>query len=663
MELGVCYYPEHWEPVRWAQDAQAMSDLGIRWVRIAEFAWSRIEPTPGRFDWAWLDQAVETLAAAGLKIVMCTPTATPPKWLVDQMPDLVALDEMGRPRGFGSRRHYCFSHPGYRAQSRRISQAVVERYGRHPAVQAWQTDNEYGCHFTVLSYSVAACQGFRSWLQQRYGSIKALNQAWGTVFWSQEYRSFDEIDLPNLTVTEANPSHRLDFRRYSSDQVVEFNREQVQIIREGSPGRTVLHNYMGFFTEFDHYDVSRDLDAVSWDSYPIGFTQMFFFADKEKNQWAYSGHPDVPSFHHDLYRGQKSNGRWWVMEQQPGPVNWAHWNPAPAPGVVRLWTWQALAHGAEVVSYFRWRQAPFAQEQMHAGLNRPDGVLDRGGEEAGRVARELKALQQQFGVPPQRSKSCVAMVFDYASLWMMQIQPQGQDYNPLELAFRLYEACRACGLDVDIVGPETKLSPYRLVLLPLQTHVSAQLAQALRACSAQILCMPRTASKTLDLQIPETLAPSALQHELGIRVARVSSMSPGIQLQAQLCDHPVVVSRWFEDLECSEQTTVRARLSDGRPLWTRNGRWQYVSGWLDGDGLQRLVRTIAQEQQLPLLDLPEGIRVSRHGTWLVVQNFKDQPQEWRPEGDAALLLGQAQLAAHDVAIWQIDQTAAAPHAA
>ncbi len=355
MKLGVCYYPEQWPRAWWADDARRMREMGLTHVRIAEFAWSEIEPEAGRFDWAWLDDAVEVLAQAGLEIVMCTPTATPPKWLVDAQPEILAHDLKGDVRHFGSRRHYCFSSPEYRAHSQRITRAVAERYGRHPAVTAWQTDNEYGCHDTVLSTSPAARGRFREWLARRYGTVEALNQAWGNTFWSMRLNSFDEAGLPAGTVTEANPSAWLDWRRFASDEVAGFNREQVALIRELSPGRPVAHNFMGFFAEFNHHDVAADLDIAAWDSYPLGHTNSFFLTEAEKTRWARTGHPDVPAFHHDLYRGMCAGGRWWVMEQQPGPVNWARWNPAPLPGMVRLWTWQAFAHGAEVVSYFRWR--------------------------------------------------------------------------------------------------------------------------------------------------------------------------------------------------------------------------------------------------------------------------------------------------------------------
>ena len=238
--LGTCYYPEHWPREIWEEDARRMAETGLTWVRIGEFAWSRLEPKPGEYDFGWLDDAIEVLGAAGLKVVLGTPTATPPRWMLDRHPDMLAVDASGNPRRFGSRRHYCFSHEGYRDACAQIVTRLADRYGANPHVAAWQTDNEYGCHDTVLSYSENVRQAFRHWLRARYpgagndGDISALNRAWGNVFWSMEYGGFDEIDLPNLTVTEPNPSHVLDFRRFSSDQVVRFNRLQAEIIRQRS---------------------------------------------------------------------------------------------------------------------------------------------------------------------------------------------------------------------------------------------------------------------------------------------------------------------------------------------------------------------------------------------------------------------------------------------
>ena len=404
--LGVCYYPEHWPEEKWQRDLAAVQDLGIRYVRVGEFAWSRLEPAPGQYEFAWLHRILDLAAKRALSIVLGTPTAAPPKWLVDQMPDMLAVDSEGKPKKFGSRRHYCFSHAGYRAEAVRIVSAIAREFGQHPAVTAWQTDNEYGCHDTVLSYSEAARDAFRRWLREKYGTIDCLNRRWGNVFWSMEYRGFEEIDLPNLTVTEANPAHQLDFRRFSSEQVQSFNRLQVDIIRHLSPGRTILHNFMGGFLDFDHFALASDLDAASWDSYPLGFLTLLNVPQEQKLKYLRTGDPDFVAFHHDLYRGC-GRGRWWVMEQQAGPVNWAAYNPAPNPGMVRFWTHEAIAHGAEVVSYFRWRQAPFAQEQMHAGLNLPDDSPDTGTGEIKQVVAELA------GLPLEESRQGeIALIYD-----------------------------------------------------------------------------------------------------------------------------------------------------------------------------------------------------------------------------------------------------------
>ena len=349
--LGVCYYPEQWDSARWPEDLSAMRDLGLRYVRVGEFAWSRLEPAPGKYQLGWLQEVLDLAAERELAVVLGTPTATPPKWLVDRMPDMLAVDAQGRPKKFGSRRHYCFSHLGYRTEAAQIVTKLAETVGQHSAIAAWQTDNEYGCHDTVLSYSEAARIAFRKWLADKYQTIDRLNQAWGNAFWSLEYQEFDEIELPNLTVTEPNPAHVLDFRRFSSDQVKTFNLEQVEIIRRLSPGRSVLHNFMGEFLAFDHFDVGQDLDAASWDSYPLGALTLLDVPETHKRKFLRSGDPDFPAFHHDLYR-TCGRGRYWVMEQQPGPVNWAPYNPSPHPGMVRLWTHEAFAHGAEVVSYF-----------------------------------------------------------------------------------------------------------------------------------------------------------------------------------------------------------------------------------------------------------------------------------------------------------------------
>ena len=644
--LGVCYYPEHWPEGWWADDARRMRELGIDYVRIGEFAWSRLEPEPGRLDLDWLRRSLDTLGKAGLKVVLGTPTATPPKWLMDRHPDIAPVDKDGRPRGFGSRRHYTFSSDVYRRESARIVEILAREFGRHDAVAGWQTDNEYGCHDTILSWGAADLAAFQQWLRTRYQTPQMLNEAWGNVFWSMEIRSFSEISLPNLTVTEANPAARLDFWRFSSDQVAAYDRMQTDIIRAHSPGRFVTHNFMGFFHEFNHFDCAAHLDLASWDSYPLGFVERFPFPDAERAKWARTSHPDIAPFHHDLYRGV-GRGRWWVMEQQPGPVNWAPWNAIPRKGQIRLFTWEALAHGAEVVSYFRWRQAPFAQEQMHAGLNLPDNSgLSPGGREAAEVGEELAAI----GALPNSRRAEVALVFDYEASWITRIQPQGQDFLYTELTFRWYEAARRLGLDIDIVPPGADLSRYRLTLVPSLPYVSDAAASAFAAAGGQVLFGPRSGSKTRHFAIPANLPPGPLADLIPMRVIEVASLRPGL---SESVSGAVAgsVSRWSERVEAEAGAEVLARFEAGDPAWIASGRFSYLAGWPDAGLLTQLMAAVAAKAGLATQPLPEGVRWRRRGDLVFAFNYGDSVYV-APDGAREFVLGGREIPPSGVAAWR-----------
>ncbi len=644
MELGVCYYPEHWPEARWAEDANAMRAMGLAWVRVGEFAWSRIEPAPGRFQWDWLDRAIDTLSSAGLKVVLCTPTATPPRWLVARHPDMLAVGEDGRRRGFGSRRHYCFSSPEYRAESERIVTALAERYGRHPAVGAWQTDNEYGCHDTVVSYSPAAERAFREWLADRYGTIDRLNEAWGTVFWSQEYASFDDVGLPVATVTEPNPAHRLAFRRFSSDQVVAFNRAQAEIIRHRGQGQPILHNSMGFFTDYDHYDLAQDLDAMAWDSYPLGFLDEGFFDEALKTRFMRTGHPDVAAFHHDLYRGV-GQGRFWIMEQQPGPVNWASHNPAPLPGMVRLWTLEALAHGAEVVSYFRWRQAPFAQEQMHAGLLRPDTSPDVAAGEVEQVAAELASL----GDLPAPAAN-VAVVFDYTAQWVFEIQPQGKPFDYRRLVFECYSALRQLGLNIDIVPPTAALDDYALVVVPSLPILDDALLKNLESVRGKVLLGPRTGSKTREFSIPDELAPGPLQRLLPLKVVRVESLRPaaGFAVQGEALNG--TVHTWLEHIETD--LPAELALPDGKGVLFSHGRFAYLGAWPDQSLLKALLARLASASGLETEALPDGVRQRTRGDLCFAFNYGPHAQPVPVADPRSIVIGESLMEPGQGAVWR-----------
>jgi beta-galactosidase len=616
-------------------------------VRLGEFAWSRLEPRPGVLCLDWLEQAIECLHVEGLGVVLGTPTAAPPKWLVDRMPDMVALDASGRPRTFGSRRHYCFSHEPYAQECDRIVGVLARAFGTHPGVVAWQTDNEYGCHDTVESYSAAARDAFRRWCAARYATIDALNEAWGNVFWSMELASFDAVELPNSTVTEANPAHRLDFHRFSSDQVAAFHRRQVEILRRYAPGRRILHNFMGAFTAFDHHALARDLDIVAWDSYPLGFLDRSTRDDSTKALYLRVGDPDFQAFHHDLYRGCGCEA-WWVMEQQPGGVNWADWNALPAPDAVRLWTYEAFAHGAEVVSYFPWRQAPFAQEQMHEALLLPNGAPNVAHHEVGRVARELEAL----GLGVATTRADVALVFDYESAWASTIAPHGKDFSYLELGLAFYRALRRAGLSVDVVPATAEaVAGRKLVLLPGLFAPRAAFVEALGVSDAVIGIGPRSGARSPSFRIPAEMPPGPFRALIDVEVRRVESLRPGVTIE--VAGSRGRFERWREILTLGEGVEPVLATMDDEVALVCSARRFYLAGWPDPAFLDEILARLLERAGLDRLELPETIRVRDHGPLRYVFNYGPEVVDIAPiVGDAHLDLGETCLPPCGVALFR-----------
>jgi beta-galactosidase len=654
MQLGVCYYPEQWPRAMWADDAKRMAELGITHVRIAEFAWSRMEPRACEFEWQWLDEAIETLADAGLKLVLGTPTASPPRWLIDAYPDVLPVRADGTRWNFGSRRHYDISSETYRRECLRIVEVMAQRYGRHPSIVAWQTDNELGCHETVPSYSEAARVRFQTWLKQRYETVHALNDTWGNVFWSMEYPSFETIGLPNLTPTDANPIHLLDFRRFMSDEVASFHREQIEVLRRHAPTADLLHNFMGFFTTFDHYRFSEDnaLDVAAWDSYPIARTESIALPEEQKARFARTAHPDVSAFDHDRYRAI-GRGRFWVMEQQAGPVNWAPWNPVPAKGMVRLWAYEAFAHGAELVSYFRWRQCPYAQEQMHSGLNLPNNELSPGGLEVQQAAREI-ANSPALSNLAAPTRAATAVLFDYESQWMFEIQRHGKNFDYQTLVFDYYESLRELGLDVDIVSSRADLSAYRLVVVPSLAVIDDALVEQIERSSAQWVFGPRSGSKTGAFAIPGNLPPGALQRVLPMQVLEVESLRPTLAPALSIDGIDGVAVHWREHVRANGATRVDVQFDDEWPALLAHGKVRYVAAWLSHALHRTVLQQAARDAGLDTRLLADGLRIRRRGALSFAFNFGPQQVQAPVPANATLVLGQSNLNTGDVCVWQED---------
>ena len=652
--LGVCYYPEHWPETMWVNDAKEMKELGLKYVRIGEFSWSRLESSEGCFTFDWLDRAIETLANEGLKVIIGTPTATPPKWLIDKYPSILPVDiNTGTVRGFGSRRHYDFSSPDYLREALRISEQLAERYGNHADVVGWQTDNELACHDTTHSGSVHAKKAFQQWCEARYGSIDKLNQDWGNVFWSMEYQNFCNIELPILAVTETSPAHRLAYRRFSSDQVIHFHNKMIEVIRKHAKEQWVTHNFIPLVdTQTDDFALAEHLDFVSYDNYPLGRSDLYFAnkSAEEFKPYMRTGHPDFSSYHFDQIRGI-SKGNFWIMEQQPGPVNWANHNPSPEDGMVRLWSWQAFAHGADCVCYFRWRQAPFAQEQMHAGIKRNDNSKAQAWAEVEKVRDELANITLPVG---ESVNTRVAILTEKTNQWVTEIERQGDSYNQEHVEFEYYSALRQLGLAVSFISVHSDFSPYDLIVAPCQPIVDEAFITKCQHATAHFVFGPRSGGKTSEFNLSSNLPPGLIQSLIPLKIHSTETTRPDCTEPLMFNNKIYSRSKWSEELVLSDECETLATYHNGKPAVAKFDRFIYVGTLTCNEFLIALFQSIAHSLSLTTLMLPKDMRVVQRGDLLFVFNYAHQSHTFPAPAKGKFILGNSTLAAHDVAIFQVD---------
>ena len=648
--LGVCYYPEHWPESIWQQDAEQMKELGLQYVRIGEFCWSRIEPEDGHFEFAWLDKSIEILAAQGLKVIFGTPTATPPKWLIDKYDDILPVDvNTGVTRGFGSRRHYDYSSENYLREALRISEVLVKRYGNNPAVVGWQTDNELSCHDTTLSASPAALNAFHAWCEKRYKTIESLNTAWGNVFWSMEYNNFQQIEVPFMAVTETNPAHRLAYQRFSSDQVIRFHRLTIELIRKHASGKFITHNFIPMDdTDVDNFALAEGLDFVSFDNYPLGRSDLFFSGDDRHKIANYerTGHPDYSSYFFDQVRGL-SEGDFWIMEQQPGPVNWAQNNPRPENGMVRLWSLVAFAHGAECVCYFRWRQIPFAQEQMHAGVLRNDSSKARAWFEAQEVFEDLKKLD--FSSPALPANR-VAILTDADGRWISRIEQQGVAYDFEKVEFAYYTALRQLGINVDFVSQDSDFSQYDLIIAPCLPVVSDEFIAACKNSKAKWVFGPRSGSKTKDFNLPENLAPGKLQELIPTKVLSVETTHKDLQEVMHFAGKEYSSWGWREELDVSRCKVV-ATYKDASAAIVEHKNIHYVGCLVSDDFLLDYFENICNDLGIDTLRTHKDIRISQRGQYTFAFNYGSEAKFLENVSAKKFVIGSAEIKGFGVSVW------------
>ena len=617
--LGTAWYPEQWPESRWDAELGLMQQAGIRMVRIGEFAWSRMEPSEGHYDLDWIDRAITGASKHAIYTVLGSPTPTPPAWMTQKYPEILRMNENGRLAEHGNRQHFNFANVKYREFTRKIAEQMAKRFGRNPWVLGWQIDNEYA----EESYDPDTKGQFHQWLKARYGTLDNLNARWTTAYWSEWY--FDWSQIP-IQTGYGDPGLLLSWKRFVSDTWRSYQKNQLDVIRANADRRQfITTNMMGWFDGYDHYTVSQDLDLASWDDY-VG-----------------RGHldPAANGAAHDLTRGFKRKN-FWVMETQPGSVNWANINNSLDRGEVRAMAWHAIGHGADTVSYWQWRSALNGQEQYHGTLLGADGTPVPLYAEVQQLGREFaKAGAALAGTSV---KSEVAILHSYDSRWAIQWQKHNSDYNPVAEILSYYRPLRAISQSLDIIPPTAPLTQYKLVVAPGLNVLSEAAARKLSDYVKQgghLVLGQRSAMKDDDNSLQTQRQPGPLIEVLGGRVEQYYALLGPVPVEGQFGSGQARL--WAELLSAKDSKTEVLETYgksngwlDGQPAAiTRQvgkGRITYIGAWFDEPGMSAAAKWMTDISGVkPALGpVPDGIevypRTGERGTVFILVNLAKTEQ-------------------------------------
>lgn len=450
MRIGVDYYPEHWDKDMWKSDVRLMAETGVKIVRLAEFAWCRLEPADGVFDFVWLDEAIRLFADNGIEVIIGTPTNCPPRWLCEKHPEILPVGDNGRTNPIGIRGHRCYNSPALREYAGRIVAKLAEHYKDFPNVTAWQLDNELEAN---ICFCDTCNKKHREWLKRKYGTLGALNKAYGNIVWSGEYQSWEQIDPPygGYNTAWLNPSYMIDFERRATDDMLEFIRFQADIIRSYIPDAFITTNACFCNHTSDFTAMFSDLDVAAYDNYPT--TSVSHDYENITSTSAYL----------DMIRGAKRKN-FWIMEELSGtPGCWAPMQKTPAPGMIKGYALQAFAHGADTVIFFRWRTANIGAEMHWHGLIDHSGVPGRRFDEFAQLCGEAEKLKDIRG---SELRSDIAILFSADSGRAFRLQPQTDGFSYIEQIKAVHQAFVRYGLNVDIIDEHADISGYKIVCAP-----------------------------------------------------------------------------------------------------------------------------------------------------------------------------------------------------
>ena len=591
---GGDYNPEQWPREVWDEDVRLMVEAGVNLVTVGVFSWAQLEPAERVYSFAWLHELLDLLGGAGIGVDLATPTASPPPWLSARYPDVLPVDARGARYSHGSRQHFCVCSATYRTRARRIVERLVSEVGGHQAVKMWHVHNEYACHVPYC-YCDNHAQAFRAWLQRRYGSVEALNEAWGTAFWSQRYSDFTEVVPPRLTPTFVNPGQELDYKRFSSDAFLEEFLEERQILRSARPDLPVTTNFMGIFKPLDYFAWASQLDVVSTDNY------------------ADPADPDammLSAMHYDLVRSLNKSVPWMVMEQTPFRVNWREHNSGKVPGQMRAMSYQAVARGATGVLFFQWRASRAGAEKFHSAMVSHAGVASPVWGEVAGLGGELARLGSFDGASVEAR---VAMVFSWANWWALEAPAKpANDLSMTEQLSWMYRPLFRAGVTVDFCRPDEPLDRYEVVLVPslylTAREEGANLVSFVERGGTAVVSFWSGIVDELDAV---HLGPygGPLRPLIGCDVVDVAPLPGDETLEVEWEDGTRTGATFWADVSAEGNGRVLARIAGGpwagRPAVVETqvgqGRAYYLATRLDAAGLERVYGKVAALSGEPAL--------------------------------------------------------------
>jgi beta-galactosidase len=605
LAYGGDYNPEQWPLDVQEEDVRLMQEAHVTLVSVAIFSWATIEPEEGRLDWTWLDATMDRLDTGGVAVALATATASPPPWLTARHPEILPRTAEGTALGQGARQSYAVTHPLWRRYAAAMARRIAERYRDHPALALWHVDNEIGAH-VPQDHSDTAAAAFRVWLADRYGTVGELNRAWATTFWSQRYATIDDVRPPSAAPAQRNPSQQLDFARFSSDAYRDYLDELVAVVREITPDVPVTTNFMiGQHKTIDYFGWSDHVDLVANDHYTIP-------ADPERHvELAWSA---------DLTRSVAGGRPWMLMEHSTSAVNWRPRNRAKAPGELLRNSLAHVAHGADAVMFFQWRQSAAGAEKYHSAMVPHAGTDSDVWRD---VVRLGDAVHRLAPVRGSVVRAEVAILFDFQAWWTCELDSHPSvDVRYLDRIRSYHRELWYRGVTTDVVHPTADLSGYRVVLVPtlhLVTDAAAANVAAAAQAGAHVVVSYFSGIVDADDHVRLGGYPGAFRDLLGVRVEEFFPLLDG---ETATLDDGTTVSVWTEKLRLAGAEAIRT-LADGdlagTPAVTRraagDGVAWYEAARLDDDGVHRLLGRVLSEAGVSPEPTPgPGVEVvTRHG--------------------------------------------------